>query len=157
MAIAPVTDNMPANSSMAVWALTPNGKLLGEKLCCHLKQARLFISSRLDKDDPTQLSAAATTAKADGPFPAAGAVEPKTGSMRKNTSLYDNIVTFHRLSEAVSEQFHAYDCHVFIFSTGIAVRILAPLLVSKLTDPAVVVLDDHGLHAISLLSGHIGQ
>ncbi|MDZ7664230.1 MAG: hypothetical protein U5K27_02690 [Desulfotignum sp.] len=64
---------------------------------------------------------------------------------------------FHRLSEAVSEQFHAYDCHVFIFSTGIAVRILAPLLVSKLTDPAVVVLDDKGLHAISLLSGHIGQ
>jgi cobalt-precorrin 5A hydrolase len=141
MAIAPMPDKLPANASVAVWALTPNGKLLGEKLCCHLKQARLFISSRLDKDVHIPTAAA----------------EPGTGSICKNTPLCDNLLIFQKLSEAVSEQFHAYDCHVFIFSTGIAVRILAPLLVSKLTDPAVVVLDDHGLHAISLISGHIGQ
>jgi cobalt-precorrin 5A hydrolase len=41
-------------------------------------------------------------------------------------------------------------------STGIVVRIIAPLIRSKLEDPAVVVVDDRGNHAISLLSGHLG-
>ncbi len=38
---------------------------------------------------------------------------------------------FDRLPDAVATQFHQYDCHVFIFSTGIAVRIIAPLLSSN--------------------------
>ena len=41
-------------------------------------------------------------------------------------------------------------------ATGIVVRILAPLIVHKTSDPAVVVLDQKGKHAISLLSGHLG-
>jgi len=49
-----------------------------------------------------------------------------------------------------------YDGFVFIMATGIVVRTLAPLLQSKDRDPAVVVLDDAGQFAISLLSGHIG-
>ena len=41
-------------------------------------------------------------------------------------------------------------------STGIVVRVIAPLVKSKLEDPAVVVVDDQAQHAISLLSGHLG-
>ena len=41
-------------------------------------------------------------------------------------------------------------------SCGIAVRHIAPYLKSKQTDPAVVVLDEKGNFAISLISGHIG-
>ena len=45
---------------------------------------------------------------------------------------------------------------VFIMSTGIVVRLIAPLLKSKAVDPAVTVIDDQGNFAISLLSGHLG-
>lgn len=64
--------------------------------------------------------------------------------------------TFGRLREAVQENFHRYDALVFIMAAGIAVRSIAPYLVSKLEDPAVVVLDEQGRHVISLLSGHVG-
>ena len=49
-----------------------------------------------------------------------------------------------------------YDGFVFIMATGIVVRMIAPLLESKESDPAVVVMDDAGKFAISLLSGHLG-
>jgi len=45
---------------------------------------------------------------------------------------------------------------VFIMAAGIVIRAIAPLLESKLDDPAVVVMDEAGHHAVSLLSGHLG-
>ncbi|MDO9287268.1 MAG: precorrin-3B C(17)-methyltransferase, partial [Thermodesulfovibrionales bacterium] len=45
---------------------------------------------------------------------------------------------------------------IFIMAAGIVVRTIAPLIKNKKTDPAVVVLDEKGEFAISLLSGHIG-
>ena len=45
---------------------------------------------------------------------------------------------------------------VFLMASGIVVRMVAPLLESKEKDPAVVVMDDAGKFAISLLSGHLG-
>lgn len=44
----------------------------------------------------------------------------------------------------------------FIMATGIVVRMIAPHLASKGSDPAVVVLDEAGRFAISLLGGHLG-
>jgi cobalt-precorrin 5A hydrolase len=41
-------------------------------------------------------------------------------------------------------------------ATGIVVRTLAPLLVDKRQDPAIVVCDEKGQFAVSLLSGHLG-
>ncbi|WGU95037.1 cobalt-precorrin 5A hydrolase [Paenibacillus dendritiformis] len=52
--------------------------------------------------------------------------------------------------------FQQYDALVCIMATGIAVRTLAPVISDKLYDPAVVVMDEKALHAISLLSGHVG-
>lgn len=45
---------------------------------------------------------------------------------------------------------------IFIAATGIAVRFLDGQIQSKLSDPAVVVLDSAGRYAISLLAGHEG-
>jgi cobalt-precorrin 5A hydrolase len=64
--------------------------------------------------------------------------------------------TFDRLADAVAANFSAYRGHVFIMSTGIVVRMIAPHLRHKTSDPAVVVVDEGGRHAISLVSGHIG-
>lgn len=52
--------------------------------------------------------------------------------------------------------FHQYSKLVLIMAVGIAVRSVAPYLNSKLTDAAVVVMDESGKYAVSLLSGHIG-
>ena len=56
----------------------------------------------------------------------------------------------------MQEAFLKYDNLVCIMATGIVFRILAPMVVHKTSDPAVVVLDQEGRHAISLLSGHLG-
>jgi len=45
---------------------------------------------------------------------------------------------------------------VYIAPCGVVVRAIAPLVRHKLTDPAVVVVDVGGRHAVSLLSGHEG-
>ncbi|OGR39280.1 MAG: hypothetical protein A3J80_11460, partial [Desulfobacula sp. RIFOXYB2_FULL_45_6] len=62
----------------------------------------------------------------------------------------------NNLGLEIKNRFNQYSGHVFIFSVGIAVRLIAPVLKSKMTDPAVVVVDDTGNHAVSLISGHIG-
>jgi cobalt-precorrin 5A hydrolase/precorrin-3B C17-methyltransferase len=45
---------------------------------------------------------------------------------------------------------------IFIMASGIVVRTIAPLLKDKKSDPAVVVLDEQGKFAVSLVSGHLG-
>lgn len=50
----------------------------------------------------------------------------------------------------------AYKGIVLIVSLGAVVRMIAPLLQDKKTDPGIVVIDDKGEHAISVLSGHLG-
>ncbi|MFA5180653.1 MAG: cobalamin biosynthesis protein [Syntrophales bacterium] len=52
--------------------------------------------------------------------------------------------------------FSEYDQLVYIAPCGVVVRSLAGNLRSKLTDPAVVVVDSGGRFAVSLLSGHEG-
>jgi cobalt-precorrin 5A hydrolase len=52
--------------------------------------------------------------------------------------------------------FPVKDALIFIGACGIAVRAIAPLVKSKLSDPAVVVCDETGRFTISLLSGHVG-
>lgn len=60
------------------------------------------------------------------------------------------------LRQWVDERFAEADALVFIGAAGIAVRAVAPRLVSKAVDPAVVVVDDCGRFVIALVSGHIG-
>jgi cobalt-precorrin 5A hydrolase len=71
-------------------------------------------------------------------------------------SLPEPAVRFDSLRGAVAAHFRRFSGHVFIMAAGIVVRMLAGLLVHKTEDPAVVVVDDSGRFAVSLLSGHIG-
>ena len=52
--------------------------------------------------------------------------------------------------------FNLFDAIIAVMAVGIVVRSIAPFIADKTTDPAVVVVDDLGKYAISLLSGHIG-
>ncbi|PAQ16478.1 cobalamin biosynthesis protein CbiG [Bacillaceae bacterium SAOS 7] len=52
--------------------------------------------------------------------------------------------------------FANYQGLIVIISLGAVVRMIAPILKDKKTDPAVVVVDDRGEHVISVLSGHLG-
>lgn len=60
------------------------------------------------------------------------------------------------LSEFASQGFREADALIFVGAMGIAVRAIAPHVVSKVKDPAVVVIDERGNNAISVLSGHLG-
>lgn len=61
-----------------------------------------------------------------------------------------------RMSNCVKRLFAEYDVLLFICATGITVRMIAPLVVDKLADPAILVMDEKAEHVISLLSGHVG-
>ena len=60
------------------------------------------------------------------------------------------------LKELLASLWDRVDGFVLIMATGIVVRLIAPLLESKQSDPAVVTMDDGGQFAISLTSGHLG-
>ena len=65
-------------------------------------------------------------------------------------------VPFASLKTELAARFRAYRGHVCVMATGIVVRLLAGLLVHKAEDPAVVVVDEAGRFAISLVAGHLG-
>ncbi|WP_019912303.1 cobalt-precorrin 5A hydrolase [Paenibacillus sp. HW567] len=60
------------------------------------------------------------------------------------------------VKELLPELFRRYEGIILFFSLGAAVRLTAPLLRDKRTDPAVIVIDEQGEHVISMLSGHLG-
>lgn len=67
-----------------------------------------------------------------------------------------NLERFSSLPGLIENIWSEHNALVFIMATGIVVRTIAPLIKDKKADPAVVVLDEKGKFAISLLSGHMG-
>ena len=59
-------------------------------------------------------------------------------------------------SEKIVELFKNNNALICIFSLGAVIRLIAPYLKDKKTDPAVIVIDDKTNFVISVLSGHIG-
>jgi cobalt-precorrin 5A hydrolase/precorrin-3B C17-methyltransferase len=61
-----------------------------------------------------------------------------------------------RPREALHRAWEECDAIVLLLATGAAVRLVAPLLRDKRTDPGVVAVDDAGLFAVALCGGHDG-
>ena len=74
----------------------------------------------------------------------------QSGSGNGQTLYYD---TLKPMLEVIWSNYEGF---VFIMAVGIVVRDIANLIKHKSVDPAVLVMDELGLHCISLLSGHIG-
>ena len=69
----------------------------------------------------------------------------------------DDIIWFTEQStELIAKLFTNYDSLICIFSLGAVIRMLAPHLRDKKSDPAVLVIDDRANYVISTLSGHLG-
>ncbi|WP_066635850.1 cobalt-precorrin 5A hydrolase [Desulfolucanica intricata] len=60
------------------------------------------------------------------------------------------------LAPLIKNLFNNEQALIMIMALGIVIRMIAPHLKSKRTDPAVLVLDEKGEHVISALSGHWG-
>ena len=56
----------------------------------------------------------------------------------------------------IVDLFQSNDALICLFSLGAVIRLLAPHIKDKKTDPAVIVIDDKAQFVISVLSGHLG-
>ncbi|RMW37775.1 MAG: precorrin-3B C(17)-methyltransferase [Nitrosopumilus sp.] len=75
----------------------------------------------------------------------------------KFSSQNDSITWYSQpTSEKIVELFKNNDAIICLFSLGAVIRLIAPHLKDKKTDPAVIVIDDKTNFVISVLSGHIG-
>lgn len=68
-----------------------------------------------------------------------------------NVNWYDDSTT-----AKIVELYKNNDAIICIFSLGAVIRLIAPYLIDKKTDPAVIVIDDKANFVISTLSGHLG-
>jgi len=75
---------------------------------------------------------------------------------KKIAEIFPNAEIIKYRSGEFKKKWHGSKNIICIMATGIVVRAIAPLIESKKTDPAVVVLDKKGRFVISLLSGHSG-
>jgi cobalt-precorrin 5A hydrolase len=66
------------------------------------------------------------------------------------------VVLEKKVGEFVKDIYGSVDALVGVMASGIVIRAVAPLLESKLTDPAVIAVDATGKFVVSLLSGHFG-
>ena len=70
----------------------------------------------------------------------------------------NNEITWYLESttEKIVDLFKSNSALVCLFSLGAVIRLIAPYLKDKKTDPAVIVIDDKASFVISVLSGHLG-
>jgi len=66
------------------------------------------------------------------------------------------VVSDGRAAQVVRSRWSDVDAFVLFLAAGAAVRIVAPLLAGKATDPAVVCVDEAGRFAVALCGGHAG-
>lgn len=68
----------------------------------------------------------------------------------------EKLIASKKRSKEVESAFLESDCLIFVGATGIAVRLTAPFLKDKLSDPAIIVVDEAARFVIPIASGHVG-
>ncbi len=68
----------------------------------------------------------------------------------------DKLYTYKKLDDILAPAWKEYDAIIAILAMGAVVRKIAPLLVDKSTDPAVLVINLALDKVVPLLSGHLG-
>ncbi|PHS07276.1 MAG: precorrin-4 C(11)-methyltransferase [Kordia sp.] len=81
---------------------------------------------------------------------------PKSLVITTLQSSNGNVSTIASISEYLTDNFIKLDGLCFVTALGICVRLIAPHIQDKNTDPAVVSVDDLGVNVQSVLSGHKG-
>lgn len=66
------------------------------------------------------------------------------------------IATCYKEKDVVGQCFNECEVLIFVCACGIAVRLIAPYVCDKLSDPAVLVCDEKLQFIIPVLSGHVG-
>lgn len=135
---------IPLESDISIICPSPNGKEIAMKLQKTLN-AKLYIK----ENNGLEKGQAYFTIKSE--------------KVRNEETEQNN---FEEITYRYGEDFKLYDITeqamknskkiIFISSTGIAVRAIAPFLKGKDKDPGVVVIDLSCKYAINILSGHLG-
>ncbi len=140
---------------MAVYALTPGGAALARRIAGELGGV-LYLPERLcaatkdgaDNAEPNGAMLPARDAATGMPSGAPCAASKNSAAPPPQP--------FTSLADLVARTFRQHSGHVFVAAAGIVVRCIAPHIANKAQDPCVVVCDQRGAFAISLLSGHLG-
>lgn len=78
-------------------------------------------------------------------------------ALGKYRGLLEEAVYFDEpLKELLLKTWPLHDGHVFVMASGIVLRAIAPLLLDKRVDPAVLAVDLKGRYFVPLLAGHLG-
>ena len=126
---------------LAAVAVTPSGRKLARNLQSHLDGLDIYLPPKFSPENENYSAAEGVKADSSRESRSAGPVE-----------------YFYRgsLGEKMGELMAVYEGIICIMSLGIVVRTVSSWLEDKRTDPAVVVVDEAGRYAISVLSGHVG-
>lgn len=117
---------MSIENNIAIVCITENGKKLAIKINSLIKDSHIYIVSN------------------------------KNNNLQSNPKTDNIFLVRDKVSNLVEKLFLKYSYILFIMATGIVVRIIAPYVNSKFSDPAILVCDEKGKNIISLLSGHMG-
>lgn len=74
----------------------------------------------------------------------------------KDSTIISSVLYHKNVKKNLKITFYEYDAIIAIMASGILIRSIAKLIESKITDPAILNIDDNGNFVISVLSGHLG-
>ncbi|MCX2481345.1 precorrin-4 C(11)-methyltransferase [Pedobacter sp. MC2016-15] len=74
----------------------------------------------------------------------------------RETDFSKDVLKLENLDTLLKDNFQRFDVWIFVGALGICVRAIAPYILDKHTDPAVINIDEQGTFVQSVLSGHSG-
>ena len=76
--------------------------------------------------------------------------------LNKDSTIISTDIYYKNVKETFKLLFYEYDAIIAIMASGILIRSISPLIESKVSDPAILNIDEKGNFVISVLSGHLG-